>query len=55
MNKDIEGRDKLVCKNCGNDTFNVYPFIVLEYFNMDDNKIFCAKCGHEATDDDDGD
>jgi hypothetical protein len=32
--------EKLVCRNCGNDTFRIYIKIII-----DDARMYCAECG----------
>lgn len=38
--KDQQPEDKMVCKNCGNDTFRVYITVII-----DDARLYCSKCG----------
>jgi len=38
--KNEKPEEKLVCINCGNDTFRVYIKIII-----DDARIYCSKCG----------
>jgi len=33
-------KDKIICKNCGHDSFCVYVTIII-----DDARLYCAKCG----------
>jgi len=35
-------KDKVLCRNCGNDTWRVYCTVII-----DDTRLYCAKCGKE--------
>ncbi len=37
--KELES-EKVICKNCGNDTFRVYITVII-----DDARLYCSKCG----------
>lgn len=38
--KDEKSEEKLICEQCGNDTFHVYISIII-----DDARLYCSKCG----------
>lgn len=40
--KNENPKEKIVCNNCGNDTFKVYITTVI-----DDARLYCTKCGKD--------